>query len=102
MPIAKIWLHPLGYKVIFLKGDADVGEIYLPLNWFGNGPSSKADLTYGNDPGYPYFSIFWADCKFDHISLHVMASFTHPTWGEIEAVNDMKGKFDVKEIPLEF
>jgi len=102
VPIAKIWLHPLGYKVVFFKSTMELGELYLPLNWFVNGPTGKADLVYGNEPGYPYFSMFWVDGKFDHITLHVMSTFNDLSWGEIEAANDLKDKFEVKELPLEF
>jgi hypothetical protein len=102
VPIAKIWVHPLGYMVVYFKGALELGEMFVPLTWFNNGPAGKAELVWGNEPGYPYFSLFWVDGKFDHVSLHVVDSLNSLTWGTLEASLDLKDKFDVQGTPQEF
>ena len=100
--ILKIWAHPLGYMVQFFSSKSTVAEIYVPLAWFNQGPASRADLIYGNDREYPYFSVFWIDGKFDHINLFVLNDFGSLTWGVLETVTDRSAKFNVQDVPREF
>ena len=70
--IVKIWVSSLGYKVTFVNSYQQLQDIYVPITWFNNGPTSKAELVWGNSTAYPYFSIFWVDGSFDHITLYVL------------------------------
>jgi len=102
VPIAKIWTDSLGYIVQFFNSKSQISTIYVPLTWFHNGPASKADMVYGNEPGYPYFAVYWVDGKFDHISLFVLSDYNSPTWGVWEGSGDNSAKFNVDDVPREF
>jgi hypothetical protein len=94
-------VHELGYKVLFVNSTQGVSSLYLPLTWFGKA-GAKGLLV--NEPlsMASYFSIFWADGKFDHIVLHVPADPTSPVWGILETNEDMKGPFSIEEPQLTF
>jgi hypothetical protein len=100
--IVKIWMHPLGYMIQFWTSHSRVGEVYVPVTWFNKGPDSKADIVYAQDSAYPYFSIFWADGKFDHVTIHALSDYRSPTWGVLETATDRSSQFSVEEMPKDF
>src|SRR5271157_3786515 len=81
IPVVKVWMHQLGYMVQFWTSKSTIGEIFIPITWFNQGPNSKADIIYGNEPAYPYLSIVWVDGKFDHVKLYVLDSYDSTSWG---------------------
>ncbi len=102
VPILKIWMHPLGYVVQYVTSDTQVAVMYVPFTWFNQGVNSKAQLVYGTDNSYPYFSIYWVDGKFDHITLYVKRDTTSATWGVLSGTPELTDKFNVQEPPKNF
>ena len=102
VPITKVWMHQLGYMVQFWTSKSQISNIYIPLTWFNQGPNSRADIIYGNEPAYPYMSIIWVDGKFDHVKLYVLNSYDSLTWGVLSQALDLTSQFNVQEVPKEF
>ena len=102
IPLAKVWMHQLGYMVQFWTSKSQIANIYIPITWFNQGPSSRADIIYGNEPAYPYLSIVWVDGKFDHVKLYVLDHYDSPTWGVLSQAGDLTSQFNVQEVPMEF
>jgi hypothetical protein len=103
VPIAKIYTHVLGYRILYFKSTFEYAEMYVPIGWFKAGVE-KAEIIQGNEPSYPYFTLVWADGKFDHVRLYVRDSLMHPSWGELTAVDasQIAGNFNVQGPPLDF
>jgi hypothetical protein len=100
--IAKIYAHTLGYRILYFKSTFEYGDMWVPISWFKQGVD-KAEIIFGNEPAYPYFTIVWADGKFDHVRLYVRDSLSHQTWSELDDKGqDLSGKFNVQGPPLEF
>jgi hypothetical protein len=97
--VVKIYSHADGYRVIYRKGSADVGAVYLPARWFV--PGGKAELVRDNDPSFPYMTLFYKDGKFDHLRLYVLANQKDETWG-ILAPSDGAGKFNSDDFKIDF
>ena len=102
VPLLKVWTGQLGYMVQFFTSKNQVKNVYIPMAWFNNGPTSKADIIYGREAAYPYMSIYWADGKFDHVKLYVTDDTTSLKWGVLSTNTDMADKFNVTEIPRDF
>jgi hypothetical protein len=102
VPVVKVWMHQLGYMVQFWTSKSQIGNIYIPLTWFNQGPNSKADIIYGNQPGYPYLSIVWVDGKFDHVKLYVLDNYNSQTWGVLSQATDLTAQFNVQDVPRDF
>jgi hypothetical protein len=98
--IMKILNHALGYKVLYLKSNMEVGEFYIPHTWFKAG--GKAELILGDTPAYPYFSVFYRDGKFDHIKLYAQEKIGHPSWGRLKRQAGDSSHFEVETLDLEF
>ena len=102
VPLLKVWLHELGYKLQFFNSNAGVSDIYVPMTWFNKGSLSKANMVYGNENGYPYCTIVWIDGAFDHITIYVLKDLTSQTWGVLNVPGDLTTQFNVQEPPKEF
>ena len=102
VPLVKVWMHQLGYMVQFWNSKSQIADIYIPITWFNQGPASKADIIYGNEPAYPYLSIVWVDGKFDHVKLYVLNNYNSLTWGVLSQAADLTSQFNVQEVPKEF
>jgi hypothetical protein len=97
--VVKVYSHADGYRVIYRKGSADVGAVYLPARWFV--PGGKAELVRDNDPSFPYITIFYKDGKFDHLRLYVLANQKDETWGILNPAEGA-GKFNSDDLKIEF
>jgi hypothetical protein len=102
IPILKILVHPLGYKLLYLKSDMSIGELYVPLKWFHGGVAAVAEITYGISPDRPYVSISWVDGKFDHITINAQENMLGPTWGTLSPTTDLSAQFNIQEPPRDF
>jgi hypothetical protein len=100
--IIKVWTHPMGYKVQFFTSKSRVADMYVPLSWFNKGIDSKAEIVYGVDAEYPYFTIYWVDGKFDHVTLYLRSDYRDLTWGELGGTADYTSQFSVEDVPKEF
>jgi hypothetical protein len=99
--LEKIYTHPLGYKLVYLKSNYEMGSVYVPLTWFGTAVG-KGIVVY-ETPGEPsYFSIFWLNGKFDHIVIHAPSDVRNTMWGIMDASADVSSKFNVEAPTLEF
>jgi len=97
--VVKVYTHGDGVLVIHRKGTADIGQCFIPAGWFTSG--GKAELVRGNDPSFPYMSIFYKDGKFSHLRLYVKADSRDSMWGVLNP-EDGKGKFDSEEFTIEY
>jgi len=102
VPILKILSHPEGYKVLYLLSDnVKVAELYLPYRWF-NKAGGKAEIVYGADPSYPYFSVFYQDGKFNFIRLYVQKNMQDLTWGILRQTEVSNAAFDVESLDIQY
>jgi hypothetical protein len=105
VPISKVYVHRLGYRIVYQKADLSFGVFYVPNRWFqtrGTGEPPKAELVTQGNSSVPYFSIFWRNGEFDHIRLYLHKNPSDISYGEMdnpEAVND---RFDIETLDLEF
>jgi hypothetical protein len=99
IPILKILSSSAGYKVLYVKSDMQVGEIYLPLSWFGKA-GGQAEIVFGKDPSYPYFSVFYKDGKFDFIRLYVVDNIADLSWGILKKTEEELNRFKVDTLKI--
>ena len=100
--ILKILSHPLGYKIYYQKVNADFVFFYVPVNWF-RGAANKGAIIWGNEPDYPYFSIFWSNAEFYRLKLFLKDNMADDSWGTLKAdISEVKDKFDIETLKLEF
>ena len=99
LDIVKVYSHADGYRVIYRKGSAGVADVYIPARWFVSG--GKAELVRGNDPSYPYMTVFYKNGKFDHLRLYVLADQNDSTWGCL-VLRTGAGKFNSDDLKLDF
>jgi hypothetical protein len=101
VPISKVYLYREGYRIVYMKGDLTFAEMYLPIEWF-SGAGVKGELVLGDDPAYPYCSIFWKDGVFDHIRLYLKKDIRDPSWGEARRGGDIADRFKDETPKFEF
>jgi len=97
--VIKVFSHGDGYKVVYRKGSADVGAVYIPSRWFV--PGGKAELIRAFDPSFPYMTIFYKDGKFDHLRLYVLPDQRDLTWGVLSPSEGV-GKFSSDDLKIEY
>jgi len=106
VPISKVYLHNLGYRVVYQKSDLNFGIFYVPKRWFDLAGTEraepKAELVLANEPSIPYFSIFWKDGQFSHIRLYLHRSLNHDSYGDLKDPASLNDKFEIESLDLEF
>ena len=104
--IEKVYFHSKGYKVTYITGKMKYASTYLPHKWFSqsatkNGVQAKGELAFGNDPSYPYMTIFWNDGKFSHVRLYLKKDMHDVSYGVISSNQD-PAAFDVEEPTVDY
>lgn len=106
VPIAKVYMHNLGYRVVYQKSDLNFAVFYVPKKWFDLAGTEreepKAELVLTNEPAVPYFSIFWKDGQFDHIRLYLHKNLQDDSYGDLKDPESLNDKFDIESLDLEF
>lgn len=100
VPIMQILAHPLGYKVLYVKGSMEVAEFHVPYSWIK--PGGRAAVVYGSGPAYPYFSAFYVDGKFDHVKLYLVENMGHVSWGSMRRREGDSRNYEVESLELQF
>lgn len=100
-PIAKIYAHQLGYKIVFMRENSDFGVFYVPLSWFGTA-GGRGEVVWGMDPAYPTFTAFFIDGKFDHIRLYLIRNLEDATWSVLKASEAEEKMFDVETLDIKY
>ncbi len=99
--IVKAYIHSQGYRLVYLKSDLSGAAIHIPLTWITSA-ERKAEIVFGDDPAYPYFSVFWKNGVFSHVRVYLKKSFNDLSWGELDDSLDLSGKFDIDSLSLQF
>lgn len=106
VPISKIYNHKLGYRVVYMTNNFQFKVFYIPTEWFAvageTGVAPKAELYFGNEPAFPYFSVFWKDGEFSHLRLYLKKDLNDTTWGDSTILGEIDDKFQVDTLDLEF
>lgn len=102
VPIVKIYIHQLGYKVYYIKHNADIAHFYVPVSWL-IGAGNRGSIVWGQKAEYPYFSIYWEDGKFSYIKLFLRRNLREDYWGVLNVASDLvRDKFEIDDLKLEF
>jgi len=106
VPVSKVYMHDLGYRIVYQKSDLNFAVFYVPEKWFdtpGNRTEApKAELIMANNKAYPYFSVFWENGEFSHIRLYLHRNVNHLSYGDLNNPDNFDDKFDVESLALEF
>jgi len=101
VPILKILSHPEGYKVLYMRSDMQVDELYVPHRWLSKS-GGKAEIVFGKDPSYPYFSAFYREGKFDFIRLYVIDDVKDLTWGILRKTEASNAAFGGETLDIKY
>jgi len=101
VPILKILSHPEGYKVLYMRSDMQVDELYIPHRWLSKS-GGKAEIVFGREPSYPYFSAFYRDGKFDFIRLYVFDDVKDLTWGILRKTEASNAAFGGETLDIKY
>lgn len=104
VPISKVYVHSLGYRIVYQKADKNFAVFYVPNDWFQPKPNEapKAELVTEVSRAVPYFSIFYKNGQFDHIRLYLHRNPGDISYGDLENPDQVDDNFDVETLDLEF
>jgi len=100
-PIAKIYAHRLGYKVVFERENGAYGTFYVPMDWFGRA-GGMGEIVWGTELAYPKFTAFYVDGKFSHIRLYVQKDQSDQSWGLLRATTEEEQKFQIETLEIPY
>ena len=101
VPIAKIYSHVLGYRVLYKISLTEAREAYIPMSWFYSG--GKAEAYSGHGTAYPYMVVYYKDGKFSHVKLYVPDDSNDERWAVFPQGFDPTEKFNsTQELVLQW
>ena len=101
VPIEKVYPYRLGYVVLYRKGANNMGQAYIPHEWFRFGVGKAQLFQLGDGPTWPSMSVFYKEGAFYGVKLYVAKRTTHLTWGNIPSNVNIDNRFEgVESIDL--
>ena len=102
-PIEKIYVHRLGYMIVYRKNSNHLARTFVPTEWFQE-VAGVGELIYlGPGKEWPSMVVYYHNGNFSHVRIRVRRSRAHETWGIIPANVDADAYFrDLEEVKLEF
>lgn len=91
LPIERISIHSLGYRIDYIKQDYTIGTFWAPVGWFRSA-GTMGEIAY-IDSGYPYVSFFYKNGVLDHFRLYLIESMEHSSWDILDNATDYSDRF---------
>lgn len=101
IPIEKVYNHRLGYVVMYRKSGTELGQAYLPSDWFTKSAGKGELIRMQSGKNWPYLTVFYKDGQVDHVRLFVRREMYHPSWGILPPGTNIDDRFDSKDLKLE-
>jgi hypothetical protein len=101
-PIEKIYLHNLGYMVVYRRSSNRASRTFIPFAWFSTigGKGEIVGLPSGNE--WPSFTVYYKNGTFSHVRLKLRQNKLHETWGIVPLNVNLDDQFrDIEEVKLE-
>ena len=110
LPIMQITESAKGYKVVYMTANGGNQVTYIPIEWFypttGYNTAdgfTKAELSLGLDPSYPFIQFYWKNGEFHHVVIYARSIKSDSTWGSVRPGEDLASHFDpTKPLDLKF
>lgn len=102
VPIEKVYPHRLGYFILYRKSGIDLGQAYLPNQWFAHTAGKGEIVWLQSGSTWPYMSVYYKNGTFSHVRLFLARSFAHASWGTLPASANVDDKFNVEDLKLEY
>ena len=101
--IEKIYIHRLGFMVVYRKNSNFTARTFIPHDWFHT-TDGKGEIIYlGTGREWPSMIVYYQDGEFSHVRLRVRKNRLHETWGVIPLNVNADSFFqDIEEVKLEF
>jgi hypothetical protein len=104
-PIEKIYIHQLGYMVVYHRNANKVARTFLPIEWFHTVTDGKGEIIHLR-PGaeYPSMIVYYKNGEFSHVRLRLRQNIMHESWGGlIPNYSNIDDYFkNIEEVKLEF
>ena len=102
-PIEKIYVHRLGFMVLYRRNSSRLGRTFIPHEWFES-VNGKGEMIYlGSGKEWPSLVVYYNEGEFSHVRLRVRRNKLHETWGVIPLTANVDQYFqDIEEVVLDF
>ena len=102
--IEKVYIHRLGYVVMYRTGANRITTTYIPHEWFNTigGKGEVVGLSSGQE--WPSMIVYFKDGEFSHVRLRLRRDRLHESWGVVPLTAKIDDEFlnAINEIKLEF
>ena len=102
-PIEKIYVHRLGFMVLYRRNSTRLGRTFVPHEWFES-VNGKGEMIYlGTGKEWPSLVVYYNEGEFSHVRLRVRRNRLHETWGVVPLNVNVDEYFqDIEEVKLQF
>ena len=103
LPIERVFVHRLGYVIIYRRAGNHMSRAFIPINWFTD-IGGKGEVVYlGPGSEWPSMTVYYREGEFSHVRLRLRRNRGHESWGLIPLNFRMDDQFEnIEDIRLEF
>lgn len=99
--VERVYPHPLGYRVVYIRSDLYPDEVYLPGRWFTSA-AGKGEIMTRYDDTVPYMQVYYFDGEFSHVRLFVHGNPSHRSWGALPGGEDLSDEFSIETLEINY
>ena len=102
VPIVRVYDHIDAYVVHYLKGNMEVGQVFVPKVWFNQHELNKSrvrPLAKGLDP---YMTVIYESGTFRKVFINMPVDRKHSAWKILSRNVDVASKMNTETLEIEY
>ncbi len=102
VPIVRVYDHIDAYVVHYLKGNMDVGQVFVPKTWFNTQEVNKSRLRPLAKGVEPYMTVIYESGTFQKVYINMPINRSHSAWKILSHNVDVASKMNTETLEIEY
>lgn len=102
VPIIRVYDHIDAYVVHYQKGNMDVGQVFVPKQWFNTREANKSRLRPLAKGLEPYMTVVYDSGTFQKVYINMPVNRRHSSWKILSHNIDVASKMNTETLEIEY
>ena len=102
VPIIRVYDHIDAYVVHYLKGNMEVGQVFVPKVWFNTHEFNKSRLRPLAKGVEPYMTVIYESGEFRKVYINMPIDRKHSAWKILSRNVDVASKMNTETLEIEY
>ena len=102
VPIIRVYDHIDAYIVHYQKGNMDVGQAFVPKEWFKTSEVNKSRVRPLAKGVQPYMTVIYSEGTFQKVFINMPENRRHSAWKILSHNIDVASRMNTETLEIEY